>query len=126
MSKNTKVKPAGKADGRRRRKPGGMKTTGSEVTGEKATRREVSGKRITGREVTGRKDTGRKDAGRIDIGKEDPKTSPDERSMNTQPFVSEDRIAAARQRISDGFYDCDEVRRAIAEALVFVLGARRD
>jgi hypothetical protein len=32
----------------------------------------------------------------------------------------------ARQRISEGFYDRDEVRRAIAEALVFVLGARRD
>ena len=96
MSKITKVKSAGRADGKRRRKPGGMK----------ATRREV-----TGREV---------------IGREDSKTSPNKRSMNTQPFVSEDRIAAARQRISEGFYDRDEVRRAIAEALVFVLGARRD
>lgn len=46
--------------------------------------------------------------------------------MKTQPFVSEDRIAVARQKISEGYYDRDEVRRAIAEALVFVLGGRRD
>jgi hypothetical protein len=121
LSKNTKVKSVAKADGERRRKPGGMKVTGTEVTGEKAARREVTGKRINGREVIGRKG-----AGKEAIGKEDPTTSPDKRSMNTQPFVSEDRIAAARERISEGFYDRDEVRRAIAEALVFVLGARRD
>jgi hypothetical protein len=51
---------------------------------------------------------------------------PDKRSKNMEPHVSEDRIVMARQRISEGFYDRDEVRRAIAEALVFVLGARRD
>jgi hypothetical protein len=68
----------------------------------------------------------RRSSGAAITGKVDKTLSHDKRSMKTQPFVGEDRITAARQRISDGYYDRDEVRRVIAEALVFVLGARRD
>jgi hypothetical protein len=54
-----------------------------------------------------------------------PSPSPKQRQMNASNIESDDRVIRARQRISDGFYDKDEVRRAIAEALVFVLSARR-
>jgi len=39
---------------------------------------------------------------------------------------SQEKIERAKKRIAEGFYDREEVRRAIAEALVFVLSARRD
>ena len=52
--------------------------------------------------------------------------SPEQRPMNASNIENDDRVTRARQRISDGFYDNDEVRRAIAEALVFVLSARRN
>jgi hypothetical protein len=55
-----------------------------------------------------------------------PSLSPKQRQMNASSIENEDRVIRARQRISDGFYDKDEVRRAIAEALVFVLSARRN
>jgi hypothetical protein len=54
-----------------------------------------------------------------------PSPSPELRPMNAS-IENDDRITRARQRISDGFYDKDTVRRAIAEALVFVLSARRN
>jgi hypothetical protein len=68
----------------------------------------------------------RKASGEGITGKQKRELSTNKRSMKTQPFVSEDRITTARQRISEGYYDRDDVRRAIAEALVFVLGSRRD
>ena len=55
-----------------------------------------------------------------------PSPSPERRKMNASSIDSDDRVIRARQRISDGFYDKDEVRRAIAEALVFVLSTRRN
>ena len=55
-----------------------------------------------------------------------PTPSTAQRPMKTSHHEGEDRIAWARQRINEGFYDRDDVRRAIAEALVFVLSARRD
>lgn len=55
-----------------------------------------------------------------------PKISPESRPMNMSQIPSDDRVARARQRINDGFYDRDEVRRVIAEALMFVLGTHRD
>ena len=68
----------------------------------------------------------RKPGGAVGTGKAEQSLSHNNRTMNMQPLISEDRVVTARQRISEGFYDRDEVRRAIAEALVFVLGARRD
>ena len=55
-----------------------------------------------------------------------PSPSPELRPMNASNTENDDRVIRARQRISDGFYDKDAVRRAIAEALVFVLSARRN
>lgn len=55
-----------------------------------------------------------------------PPPSPGQEPMNASQMECDDRIARARQKISDGFYDRDEVRRAIAEALAFVLSARRN
>ncbi len=55
-----------------------------------------------------------------------PRTSPERVPMDMSQTDREERIARARQRISEGYYDRDEVRRAIAEALVFMLSARRD
>jgi hypothetical protein len=55
-----------------------------------------------------------------------PSPSPEQRQMNASNIENDDRVVRARQRISDGFYDKDEVRRAIAEALVFVLSTRRN
>ena len=55
-----------------------------------------------------------------------PSPSPERREMNASNIESDDRVIRARQRISDGFYDKDEVRRAIAEALVFVLSTHRN
>ena len=56
-----------------------------------------------------------------------PSPSPELRPMNASNNIeNDDRVTRARQRISDGFYDKDAVRRAIAEALVFVLSARRN
>lgn len=69
---------------------------------------------------------GRKPAGAVFSKKTGPSNSPEQRPMNASSIESDDRITKARQRISDGFYDKDEVRRAIAEALVFVLSARRE
>jgi hypothetical protein len=46
--------------------------------------------------------------------------------MNMSQIPKDERVARARQRISDGFYDRDEIRRAIAEALMFVLSTHRD
>ena len=53
-------------------------------------------------------------------------SSLEQSTMNASNIESDDRVTRARQRISDGFYDKDEVRRAIAEALVFVLSTRRN
>ncbi len=55
-----------------------------------------------------------------------PTVSPERAGMDGPQMTSDDRIARARQKISEGFYDRDDVRRAIAEALMFVLSARRD
>ena len=55
-----------------------------------------------------------------------PPTSSGHGQMNASQIESDDRVIRARQRISEGFYDRDDVRRAIAEALMFVLSARRD
>jgi hypothetical protein len=55
-----------------------------------------------------------------------PTISPERSEMDGPQMTTDDRIARARQKISEGFYDRDDVRRAIAEALMFVLSARRD
>ena len=74
--------------------------------------------------LTGAEDKKPDDA--VSANKTGPSPSPEQRSMNASNIESDDRVIRARQRISDGFYDKDEVRRAIAEALVFVLSARRN
>jgi hypothetical protein len=55
-----------------------------------------------------------------------PTDSPERAPMDGPQMSSDERIARARQKISEGFYDREDVRRAIAEALMFVLSARRD
>lgn len=71
-------------------------------------------------------DDNRKPEDAVFVKKAGPSPSSEKRPMNASNMENDDRVARARQRISDGFYDKDEVRRAIAEALVFVLSARRN
>ena len=55
-----------------------------------------------------------------------PAHFPGRERMGLPQMDRDERVARARQKITEGFYDRDEVRRAIAEALMFVLNARRD
>jgi len=59
---------------------------------------------------------------------QEPTANPlsDEKAMDAQRTDEDNKIARARKRISEGYYDRDDVRRAIAEALIFVLSVRRD
>ena len=67
-----------------------------------------------------------KPIGAVSADREGPNTSPERREMNLSQLQSDDRVARARRRISEGYYDRDEIRRAIAEALMFVLSTHRD